>query len=138
MQQAAFPCLLMAQPSQHPEPATPAANTSVLDLRGGTDAAMAPPVGYVQHVLLPMLHRLQRVDASIHLHRRGFFPKVCGQKIIKRAVNSKSLEARMLLFNLHWARVYVVKTPDILVAYDSIAYVNVTSIFMAVVWRIKS
>lgn len=108
MQQAALPCLLIAQPSQHPEPATPAANTSVLDLRGGTDAAMAPPVGYVQHVLLPMLHRLQSVDARIHLHRRGFFPKVCGQKMIKRAVNSKSLEARMLLFNLHWARVYVV------------------------------
>ena len=58
----------------------PAADASVLDLRGGTDAAMAPPVGYVQHVLLPMLHHLQRVDASIDLHRRGFFPKVCGKR----------------------------------------------------------
>ena len=58
----------MAQPSQQAE--------SVLELRGGTDAAMAPPVGYVQHVLLPMLHRLQKVEASIDLQRRGFFPKV--------------------------------------------------------------
>lgn len=76
MQQAAFPCLLMGQPSQQAAPPMTAANVSVLELRGGTDAAMAPPVGYVQHVLLPMLHRLQGVEASIDLQRRGFFPKV--------------------------------------------------------------
>lgn len=76
MLQAALPCLFMAQPSQQAVPAMPEGNVSVLELRGGTDAAMAPPVGYVQHVLLPMLSRLQGVEASINLHRRGFFPKV--------------------------------------------------------------
>ena len=54
----------------------PDGQTSVLDLRGGTDASMAPPAAYAQQVLLPMLHRLQGVQASIDLQRRGFFPKV--------------------------------------------------------------
>ena len=31
---------------------------SVLELRGGTDAPMAPSIGYLQHVLLPVLRRL--------------------------------------------------------------------------------
>ena len=51
-------------------------HTSILELRGGTDAAMAPPVSYVDQILLPMLERLQGVKASIDLQRRGFFPKV--------------------------------------------------------------
>lgn len=52
---------------------------SELDLRGGTDAAMAPPVGYLQHVLLPTLRRRLGVHASMQLVRRGFFPRGQGQ-----------------------------------------------------------
>ena len=74
--QAALPCLIMAQANSSPEQ-MPDGQTSVVELRGGTDAAMAPPVSYIQQVLLPMLQRLQGVKASIDLQRRGFFPKVC-------------------------------------------------------------
>ncbi len=48
---------------------------SYLELRGGTDAAMAPPVGYMQHVLLPILHRMLGIQLDMQLERRGFFPK---------------------------------------------------------------
>lgn len=66
----------MAQPNKHPQPAMPDAKTSVLELRGGTDAAMAPPVGYIQHVMLPMLQHLQQTSIHLDLQRRGFFPRV--------------------------------------------------------------
>lgn len=75
--QAALPCLIMAQANSSPAERMPDGQTSVVELRGGTDAAMAPPVSYIQQVLLPMLQRLQGVKASIDLQRRGFFPKVC-------------------------------------------------------------
>lgn len=58
----------------------PDGQTSVLELKGGTDAAMAPPVAYADQVLLPMLQKLQGVQASIDLQRRGFFPKVSDHK----------------------------------------------------------
>ena len=66
----------MAQQVSSPSGSMPDGHTSVLDLRGGTDASMAPPAAYTQQVLLPMLHRLQGVEASIDLQKRGFFPKV--------------------------------------------------------------
>lgn len=75
--QAALPCLIMAAANPTPGEDMPDSRTSVLKLQGGTDAAMAPPVSYIQQVLLPMLQRLQGVKASIDLQRRGFFPKVC-------------------------------------------------------------
>lgn len=52
---------------------------SQLDLRGGTDARMAPPAGYMQHVLLPVLRSRFGVQADMALVRRGFFPKGQGQ-----------------------------------------------------------
>ncbi|GAB4823380.1 hypothetical protein N2152v2_010426 [Parachlorella kessleri] len=67
--QAAMPCLLMAAPG--PGEAT----QSQLELRGGTDAAMAPPVGYMQYVLLPTLQRRLGLQLDLQLERRGFFPK---------------------------------------------------------------
>ena len=66
----------MAQRISSPSAPMPDGRTSVLDLRGGTDASMAPPAAYAQQVLLPLLHRLQGVQASIDLQKRGFFPKV--------------------------------------------------------------
>lgn len=57
-------------------------SSSQLDLRGGTDAAMAPPAGYVLHVLLPLLRRLLGIYAELELVRRGFFPKGQGQVVL--------------------------------------------------------
>lgn len=58
---------------------------SCLDLRGGTDAAMAPPAGYTQHVLLPVLRSRLGVRADMHLQRRGFFPKGQGHVVLRAA-----------------------------------------------------
>lgn len=103
--QSALPCLLYAgdgEPAAAPEAAQGAAaaaaaegapwlqaacargTASVLDLRGGTDAAMAPPVGYMQHVLLPTLRSRLGVRAALERGRRGFFPK--GQGHVTLAV----------------------------------------------------
>ena len=71
--QSALPCLLMSAPRNN---ADGEAGQSVLSLKGGTDAAMAPPVSYTQQVLVPMLKRLLGVDMDVELKRRGFFPKV--------------------------------------------------------------
>ena len=54
MLQAALPCLLYAAPDASWQPPS----ASVLELRGGTDAAMAPSISYLQHMLLPTLRRL--------------------------------------------------------------------------------
>lgn len=83
--QAALPCLIMAQANSSPAERMPDGQTSVVELRGGTDAAMAPPVSYIQQVLLPMLQRLQGVKASIDLQRRGFFPKGGGRLVLSAA-----------------------------------------------------
>ena len=45
-------------------------------LRGGTDASQAPPVTYLQQVLLPLLQQRLGLHAELQLVRRGFFP--CG------------------------------------------------------------
>lgn len=68
--QSALPCLLFAPP----KPGGVA--TSLLHLKGGTDAAMAPTEGYFQHVLLPVLRKTLHISADITLRKRGFFPKV--------------------------------------------------------------
>ncbi|KAI8466238.1 MAG: RNA 3'-terminal phosphate cyclase [Monoraphidium minutum] len=50
---------------------------SELELRGGTDAAYAPPVGYLTHVLAPLLARLLPAACGLDIHvvRRGFYPR---------------------------------------------------------------
>lgn len=55
--QAALPCLLAVPPGARSE----------LTLRGGTDAAMAPPVWYTQHVLLPLLRTWWGLDADLQV-----------------------------------------------------------------------
>lgn len=47
----------------------------MLELRGGTDASMAPPVGYLQHVVLPTLAQRFDVRAQLKLVKRGFYPR---------------------------------------------------------------
>jgi RNA 3'-terminal phosphate cyclase (ATP) len=65
--QVALPCVLYA-----PVPCT-------LVLRGGTNATMAPPIDYMQRVLLPVLARQCGVAVQLDLVRRGFFPKGGGE-----------------------------------------------------------
>lgn len=59
---------------------------STLTLRGGTDASFAPPIGYLQLVLLPTLQRLMGPAAaglSLRLVRRGFYPKGGGEAVLQ-------------------------------------------------------
>lgn len=65
--QAALPCALFAPPEF---------GDVVLDLRGGTDATKAPPVGYMQEVLFPTLERVFGVRVRVERVFRGFYPKV--------------------------------------------------------------
>ncbi len=53
--------------------------TSVTRLRGGTDATLAPLIGYMQHLLLPMLRERVGMDVDIDVVRRGFMPKGGGE-----------------------------------------------------------
>uniref|UniRef100_A0A383VKH4 Uncharacterized protein n=1 Tax=Tetradesmus obliquus TaxID=3088 RepID=A0A383VKH4_TETOB len=79
MVQQALPCLLFAQ---QPREST----VSTLTLRGGTDASFAPPIGYLQLVLLPTLQRLMGPAAaglSLRLVRRGFYPKGGGEAVLQ-------------------------------------------------------
>ena len=62
--QAALPCLLLAAQRGQPGQAE-------LDLRGGTDAAMAPPAAYLAEVLLPTLRRRLGVEASLQVGVSG-------------------------------------------------------------------
>ena len=55
--QAALPCLLMARDQGESE----------LILKGGTDAAMAPPVWYYQHVCLPLLRTWWGLEADLQV-----------------------------------------------------------------------
>lgn len=48
---------------------------SVLILKGGTDADMAPPIDYLRMVLAPLLRALLHIQLDIELQRRGFFPR---------------------------------------------------------------
>lgn len=70
MVQSALPALLFAQ------------SPSRLRLRGGTDAAMAPPVDYLRLVLLPLLRSALGVRAEVELVRRGFYPKGGGELLL--------------------------------------------------------
>ncbi|XP_068620478.1 RNA 3'-terminal phosphate cyclase [Battus philenor] len=60
--QVALPCALMAD------------KTVTLDLRGGTNADMAPPIDYMKHVMRPILKKF-KVDYSLEILKRGYFPR---------------------------------------------------------------
>jgi len=49
-------------------------------LKGGTNNPWAPPIDYIQHILLPTL-KMMGVKAEIELIKRGFYPR--GMGIIK-------------------------------------------------------
>ncbi|GMH39420.1 hypothetical protein BSKO_07318 [Bryopsis sp. KO-2023] len=80
--QATIPCLLYASPG-------PQGLLSELELKGGTDAAMAPPVGYLQHVFAPTLKSRLHIDLDVGLLRRGFYPKGGGVMMLRATALEK-------------------------------------------------
>eukprot|EP00210_Caulerpa_lentillifera_P002968 g2834.t1 len=76
--QSILPCLLFATPNDDGN------EVSTVELRGGTDVAMAPPVDYLRYVLIPTLKSQLGIDAEVELIRRGFYP--VGGGIIKLRV----------------------------------------------------
>ena len=92
--QACLPVALLAGASdddnatlddEPPLTVPPSPHRTLLDLRGGTDASSAPPIGYVQDVLLPTLRRLLAVDVDVAVLRHGFFPRGGGQVVLAAA-----------------------------------------------------
>jgi len=51
---------------------------AAVTVTGGTDVRQAPPIGYLQNVLLPLLARVG-VDAEIEVIRRGYYPRGGGE-----------------------------------------------------------
>ena len=87
MAQSTIPCALFARSKRSEQ-----RSVSTLTLEGGTDAGMAPPTDYMEHVLLPTLRRLLNADVHMTLKRRGFYPKGGGQI----CVSIRNLEARLI------------------------------------------
>ena len=56
--------------------------TTLLDLKGGTNAAFAPQVEYYSQVFLPMLHRLG-ASVKCDVIRKGYYPKGGGHLQLK-------------------------------------------------------
>eukprot|EP01118_Nematostelium_gracile_P005351 TRINITY_DN1686_c0_g1_i1.p1 TRINITY_DN1686_c0_g1~~TRINITY_DN1686_c0_g1_i1.p1 ORF type:complete len:368 (+),score=95.53 TRINITY_DN1686_c0_g1_i1:93-1196(+) len=68
--QIALPCILFA-----PDPIK-------LELKGGTDATMAPPIDFSIKILEPILKRFG-VNVDIQIQKRGFYPKGKGIVLVK-------------------------------------------------------
>jgi RNA 3'-terminal phosphate cyclase (ATP) len=91
--QIALPCLLFTD-QQYLQNQEKTAENNEIRLKGGTDAAMAPPIEYLQRVLLPTLRQHLHIDVSLHLVRRGFFPR--GQGLVNLKVKSLQAESSLL------------------------------------------
>ena len=61
-------------------------DVSCVELRGGTDVGMAPPIDYVRYVLVPLLRSKFGIDVEIELVKRGFNP--VGGGVVKMKVHS--------------------------------------------------
>lgn len=81
--QSILPCCLYAEPGDDSCSGrglnVEAIPTTHVALKGGTDASMAPVIGYLQHVLVPTLLRLFSLRVSLTLLKRGFFPRGQGR-----------------------------------------------------------
>jgi RNA 3'-terminal phosphate cyclase (ATP) len=80
--QQALPCMLFAGAAAGGGQAAQCRQLSSLELRGGTDAAFAPPVGYLEHVFVPALSALLPdvcEGLKVRVARRGFYPKGGGR-----------------------------------------------------------
>jgi len=58
-----------------------------VEVRGGTNNPLAPPIDYIAEVLIPALRKMG-VDADLALVRRGFYPR--GQGVIRVATRPLS------------------------------------------------
>jgi RNA 3'-phosphate cyclase len=65
------------------------------EISGGTDVRMSPPVGYLQHVLLPLLERMH-FDAEIEVISRGFYPEGGGRVVFNSSSRSPLAPAYFL------------------------------------------
>jgi RNA 3'-terminal phosphate cyclase (ATP) len=92
--QVALPCLLYAKHEQQLNVNESMEDINEIQLKGGTDAAMAPPIEYMQRVLLPTLRHHLHVHAHLELVRRGFFPR--GQGLVKLKVKPLPAESSHL------------------------------------------
>lgn len=87
--QAALPCALFS------------GRTLTLDLRGGTNATLAPQYDYWEHVFVPALTSGFGLDGgriSAFVKRRGYFPKGGGQVV----VTVEQAAASPKLRPMHW------------------------------------
>lgn len=50
---------------------------------------MAPPVGYLQHILIPTLQRYLKLNIDTHLVKRGFYPKGGGMMTLRATALNK-------------------------------------------------
>jgi RNA 3'-terminal phosphate cyclase (ATP) len=69
--QVSVPCLVFS--------GSPSLAPSTLTLRGGTNATMAPQIDYTQHIFLPFLRRHFGLDPTLHVQKRGYFPRGGGK-----------------------------------------------------------
>ncbi|KAL4065444.1 RNA 3'-terminal phosphate cyclase domain-containing protein [Scleroderma citrinum] len=67
--QVALPCLLFGHDTSSD------ASSSILTLRGGTNAIQAPQIDYTVHVFLPFMRKHFGLDLKLIIKRRGYFPK---------------------------------------------------------------
>ncbi|MEI6796421.1 MAG: RNA 3'-terminal phosphate cyclase [Methanomassiliicoccales archaeon] len=66
------------------------------EIIGGTDVRMSPPIGYLQHVLLPLLEKMG-VDGEAEVLARGFYPEGGGKVAI-------DISSRLPLAPIHLGR----------------------------------
>jgi RNA 3'-terminal phosphate cyclase (ATP) len=99
--QISLPCLLFA-----PNPSTDqgldattaldAAESALLTVKGGTNAANAPAVDYTQHIFLSFLRKHLGLQPTLEIRKRGFYPKGGGELFMRIPTVSGPLKA----FNL--------------------------------------
>lgn len=65
-----------------------------VEIRGGTNNPMAPPIDFLQRVLVPTLRRMN-VSCEVVLVRRGFYPR--GQGIVRLSVNPLRVLSSILI-----------------------------------------
>lgn len=85
--QIAFPLLLFSS--------SPLSST--LTLKGGTNAAQAPQIDYVENVFLSFVRRHFGIMAELRLNRRGYFPKGGGEVVVTVNPSTQSLQSFSLL-----------------------------------------
>ncbi len=81
-------------------------------ITGGTDVRGAPPLDYLQHVLLPLL-AFAGAPVSLQVRRRGYFPRGGGEleiRVTPARLRPVQLEAPGALLGLH-ARAHVGNLP---------------------------